>query len=334
MKSVGKQSIDFDNVYLASGSTAVGPLEGDGPLGQEFDKVFDDLYCGETSWEKAEQNLMKTAINSAIKKANINESDISFAFAGDLLNQTVTSNYVMRDFKTPFFGIYGACSTSMESLILASVFVDSKLGENVLIATSSHNGSAEKTYRYPTEYGGQKPQSATFTVTGAASAIISQKTSEIRITKATVGRVIDAGENNPNDMGSAMAPAAYETIKQHLIDFNTTPDEYDGIFTGDLSSIGSAVLKDLMKADGILLDKNYNDCGLLIYDLKKQPVFSGGSGCACAATVTFSHLKNKLLSGEYKKILVCATGALLNPIIVMQKESIPSIAHAVVLERV
>lgn len=335
MSKLGKQSLLFDNgVYLNEVYTTVGPLEREGPLGLFYDKTFEDNYASKKSWEKAEQFFLKTTIDNLIAKSNTDIATIDCIFSGDLINQNVTSNYTMRNYMTPFFGIYGACSTSIEGLLLAGALINGKEINKAITSTSSHNSAAEKQYRYPTEYGGQKPETSTFTVTGAGAAIVSNVKSPIKITGGTIGRVIDAGVSNPNDMGSAMAPAAYETIKQHFIDFNSSPDDYDLIVTGDLSAVGSPILSDLLKQDGYPMEKNYNDCGLMIYDRDKQKVFSGGSGCACSAVVTYSYIYQMLLKGMYKKVLVVATGALLNPFIVMQNETIPCIAHGVILEKV
>ena len=332
MKLVGKQSWVFGNdIYIQARGTAVGPMEAKGPIGQKFDVTFSDLYCGEDTWELAERRLMKEAIHVCLTKANADYNDIDLFLAGDLLNQNATANYTARDVPVPFLCMYGACSTSIETLAVAAAFVDSGYAKTVLTATSSHNATAERQFRYPTGFGGQKPNSATFTVTGAGAALVSGKKSNIRITSATIGRVVDYGIQNPFDMGTAMAPAAAATIKQHFRDLQTTPKEYDLIVTGDLSSVGSPILKQMLLEDGYDISNNHNDCGLLIYH-PDQDVFAGGSGCACCAVVTYGHLLKEMERGKLKKILVVATGALLSPTMIRQNESIPGIAHGIVLE--
>jgi stage V sporulation protein AD len=332
LKLVGKQTWKFQsNIYLTATGTAVGPLEANGPLGKSFDKKFDELHCGQDNWELAERQLMQDAIDICLEKANKTYQDMQLFLAGDLLNQIVTANYVARKIQIPFLGMFGACSTSMETLALASSFVDGGFATQVLTAVSSHNATAERQFRYPTEYGGQKPDTATFTVTGGGAAIVSSEVSPIRITHATIGKVFDFGIKDPFDMGSAMAPAAADTIATHFNDTGYSPNEYDLIVTGDLSAVGSPILKDLLLEQNFDISSNHQDCGLMIYR-PDQPVFAGGSGCACSAVVTYGHLINELKNGNLKKILVVATGALLSPTMVQQKESIPTIAHGVVLE--
>ena len=328
---VGSQSWKFNNnVYLLETATAVGPLESQGPLKDDFDILYDEPYCGQKSWEQAESQLMRSAIQKVINKAKIKESDISVSFAGDLVNQIVPTHYVFRETNIPFFGIYGACSTSMESLLLSSIFVDSDNAKIALAATSSHNSSAERQYRNPTEYGGPKPDTAQYTVTGSGVALVSHKKTKIRIESGTVGIIVDAAQNDANDMGSAMAPAAAQTIKQHFQDLGVDPSYYDLILTGDLATCGSPILIDILKNEGYDISQQHNDCGKLIFS-DDQPVFAGGSGCGCCAVVTYGHIKKLLEEKKLKRVLVVATGALLNPIILQQKETIPCIAHAVAL---
>ncbi|CAG9622357.1 stage V sporulation protein AD [Sutcliffiella rhizosphaerae] len=334
MRLVGKQSWVFENpVYINASGTVVGPKEAKGPLGSLFDKAYPELHCGEDSWELAERRLMEQSINVCLGKAELDYSDIDLFLAGDLLNQNVTANYVARHNQIPFLCMFGACSTSMETLAVGSALVDGGFANRVLATTSSHNATAERQFRYPTEYGGQKPDSATFTVTGAGTALISREPSPIRITSATIGRVMDLGITDPFDMGSAMAPAAANTIWQHFEDLNEHPDQYDLIVTGDLSGVGSPILKELLKEDGYDISEKHSDCGLMIFR-PDQNIYAGGSGCGCCAVVTYAHLMNELKTGILKKIFVVATGALLSPTMIQQKESIPTIAHGVVLERV
>lgn len=322
----------FDRVYLKGTGTSVGPLEKQGPLGAYFDRDYENNYCGEKNWEAAERRLLSDAIILAVVNSGFKMDEVELIIAGDLINQNVISNYAMRDFDTPFLGMYGACSTSMQTLLTGSMFINSGMFNNIVVASSSHNSTAERQFRYPTEYGGQKPPTMTFTVTGAGAALISSKPSSIKITAATIGRVIDAKQKNPNDMGSAMAPAASDTLIRHFQDLNITPDYYDMIVTGDLSKIGSQVLLDIMNYENYSIDKLHHDCGKMIYS-EDQKVFAGGSGCACCAVVTYGYIKHLLETDQIKRALVVATGALLNPMMTLQKETIPCIAHAVAFEK-
>ncbi len=334
MRLVGKQTWVFENeVYIQATGTAVGPLEAKGPLGSQFDVTHHDLYCGEKTWELAERRLMKEAIEVCLQKGNVKIDDVDFFLAGDLLNQNVTANYTARDIPVPFLCMFGACSTSMETLAVGAALVDGGFAKRVLTATSSHNATAERQFRYPTELGVQKPKSATFTVTGAGAALISSEKSLFRITAATIGKVVDVGMKNPLDMGSAMAPAAASTIEQHFLDLHASPKDYDLIVTGDLSRVGSVIVKQLLMEDGYDVTTNHNDCGLMIYR-PDEGAFAGGSGCACCAVVTYGHLLKEMEKGKFRKILVVATGALLSATMIQQKQSIPAIAHGVVLEAV
>ncbi|APH04538.1 stage V sporulation protein AD [Bacillus weihaiensis] len=333
MKLTGKQTWLFENpLFVHSSGTAVGPKEANGPLGQYFDVKHDELHCGEDNWELAERRLMEQAIEQCLKKGQKTVEDVDFFLAGDLLNQNVTANYVARHVQLPFLCMFGACSTSMETVALGSALVDGGFASTVLAATSSHNATAERQFRYPTEYGGQKPDTATSTVTGSGAVLISKDVSKIKITSATIGKVADLGIKNPFDMGSAMAPAAADTIAQHLKDLNRTPDDYDMFLTGDLSGIGSPIVKELLKEEGFDVHDKHNDCGLMVYR-PDQNVFAGGSGCACSAVVTYGHIFDELQKGNLNRVFVVATGALLSPTMIQQKESIPTIAHGVVFER-
>jgi len=329
---LGRQSWRFTHdIYLASTGTTAGPLEKNGPLGTEIDKTYENLHCDEKNWEAAERALMREAVAICLKSVNKQPEDIDFFMAGDLLNQVVTSNIIAKEHQIPHLGMFGACSTSMQTLALAAQFVDGGFADSVLTAVSSHNATAERQFRYPTEYGGPRPKTATFTVTGAGASLINKEASPIRIAEATVGRVIDWGIKDVNDMGSAMAPAAADTITHHFEDTGREPSDYDMILTGDLSSVGSPILREIMWERGIDINGVHQDCGLMIYS-PDQPVFAGGSGAACSAIVTYGHIVNQLKRGKLKRVLVVATGCLHNPIIIQQKESIPCIAHAVVLE--
>lgn len=323
------------NVYVQSTGTVVGPLEQQGRIGHLFDFAYNDIYCGEKNWEKAEMRLLQEAIRIAMEKGKLKDSDVNCVLAGDLINQNVITNYALRDFQIPLLGMYGACSTSMETLLTAALLVDSGHFQCAIAAASSHNKSAERQYRYPTEYGIKRPETATYTVTGAGACVISRVPSDIKITSVTIGKILDAKEKNPNDMGCAMAPAASDTILQHLRDLNIQPDYYDYIVTGDLSKYGSMVLVDIMKDEGYDISQIHDDCGKIIYfEKQNREINAGGSGCACCAVVTYSYLFDLLRKHQAKRILVVATGALLNPVMTLQKETIPCIAHAVAFERV
>ena len=333
MKKIGKSSISFDDVYLYETSCVTGPKEALGKLKNYYDYSFEDLNCLAKSWEQAEMKLQEKAIEIVLNKSKLDIEDIYCIFSGDLNNQIAISNYTMRNYDIPHIGIYAACSTLTLGLILASVFIESGLGEYVGAVTSSHYASSEKQFRNPTEYGGQKPNSVTSTVTGSGAAILSKNKSKIKLTKATFGTVVDIKLCDPLDLGRTMAPAAVMTLRQHLEDFNINPNEYDLILTGDLSTFGSKTFINILKEFDIFL-KNYNDCGLMIYDLNKQEVYAGGSGCACSAVVMYGYIVKEMKNNKLKKVLIIATGALMNSVIPYQKESIPAIAHAVVLERV
>jgi len=330
---IGKHSWLFNNgVFVQSSATVSGPKEKLGPLGDTYDYSFDNLYCNEKTWEKAEKALIEKAINLCIGKTNIRKDAIDLFIGGDLLNQIVTTSYVARDLPTPYLGVFGACSTSMEALAIAGALVDSGNSHNVLAGTSSHYATAERQYRFPTEYGGQKPDTQTSTATGAGCVLVNNEQSDIQVEGATIGQAIDYGATDPLDLGSAMAPAAANTIVQHMEDFNRQPDYYDLILTGDLSSVGTPIFKKMTEQSGYDLEEIHRDCGLMIYH-SNQKVFAGASGCASSALVTFGYVMQQLKEKKVNNVLVVATGALLNPTIVQQKESIPCIAHGVVLKR-
>jgi len=330
---IGKQTLRFSNVNILSSSSVVGEMESQGPLAKEFDELYDDQYMGKDSWEQAELFILERSLDLAIKKASLSATDIDYYLAGDLLNQNISAGFSARTLGQPFLGIYGACSTSMEGLTIASTLIEGGFGKYAMAAVSSHNATAERQYRYPTEYGGQKPVTAQYTVTGAGAIIVSAVPSDIKVTYATIGKIRDLGIKNPFDMGSAMAPAAADTIAVHMRDTGRQPSDYDLILTGDLASVGYPIVKELLKRDGIILGTEYNDCGLLIYDRERQQVFAGGSGCASCAAVTYGYVMNQLIKKKLNRVLIVATGALLSPVSYMQGESIPCIAHAVAIER-
>ncbi|MEG6615582.1 stage V sporulation protein AD [Peptococcaceae bacterium 1198_IL3148] len=329
----GHQTWVFRNKpTIVSTATVVGPFEGQGPLTEDFDVIHGDIWLGQDSFEKAEKKMMEEASEMAIAKAGLQKEDIQFFLSGDLLNQIITSSFSARTLSVPYIGLFGACSTSMESLALASLLIDSKAAQFVLSGTASHNATAEKQFRYPTEYGSQKPPTAQWTVTGAGVAVLGTEGTGPKVTAATIGRVIDMGISDPFNMGGAMAPAAVDTITAHFRDLNIKANEYDLIATGDLGRVGHQIATDLFKKHNINIPEEiFTDCGLLIYN-QDQPVFSGGSGCGCAATVTYGHILNRMKRGELRKVLIVATGALLSPLSYQQKETIPGIAHAVAIE--
>ena len=333
MKRIGKQTISFDNPpTIVDCASIVGPKESDGPLAKYFDKCLEDEFWGEKSWEKAESKMIKETANLAISKAQLSNADIDFCFAGDLLNQCISSDFGLRDSNIPYFGVFGACSTFVEALCIGSVFVEGKGASNVLCATSSHFCSAEKQFRFPLELGTQRPPTAQWTVTGSGAAIISGTGTGPYVTNITPGKIVDMGIKDANNMGAAMAPAALDTLMMHLQDTGRNPEYYDAIITGDLGHIGKEILTEMAKSKGYNIKSNYNDCGVLIFDKEKQDTHSGGSGCACIATVFSGYLFKQLKEKNLKKILLMATGALTNATTAQQGESIPGIAHAISIE--
>ena len=329
-------TIKYNNVYIMDTYTVCGPYENDGPLSNYFDKKYEkELYFGEKSWEKAEVHLLKEANTNILKKNKIKEEDIDLLISGDLQNQISASDYMARDFNIPFIGIFEACSTISEGIILGSTFIEGKKAKKVIACTSSHNMVAEKQFRNPTEYGAPKKKTATFTSTGAASILLTNKKSKVKIESTTIGKVVDMGVTDVNHMGAVMAPAAGDVIYNHLKDTNRDPSYYDLILTGDLGIYGKNILRDYMLTkSNIELGNNYNDCGTLLYDLDKQPVLAGASGPVCSALVGFGYIYKEMLKGKYKKVLLVPTGALFSPTFTFQKETIPGIANAISLEDV
>ncbi|MCM1054499.1 MAG: stage V sporulation protein AD [Bacteroides sp.] len=314
---------------IASYAAAVGKKEGEGPLASCFDYIAEDVTLGENSWEKSESKLQQYAFTNALSKGNFSESDMDFLFAGDLLNQCVASAYGARDTSIPFFGLFGACSTMAESLSLASIFVDSGTAVNAAAVTSSHFCSAERQFRLPVNYGGQRTPTAQWTATAAGCAIVSPHGAPPYVKAVTVGKIKDMGVTDANNMGAAMATAAYDTISRHLSNTNQSIDAFDLILTGDLGQVGSDILIELFQKDNVDISGKHNDCGLMLYDLKGQDVHAGGSGCGCSASVLCGHILPEIAKGNIKNVLFAATGALMSPTIVQQGESIPGISHAV-----
>ncbi|MBX6394089.1 MAG: stage V sporulation protein AD [Alicyclobacillaceae bacterium] len=333
----GGQTWSFDRVYLLSEATAVGPKEGNGPLRDDYDGIFSSPYAGQQNWEKAEQAFLQYACERALEKAGVQKGDVGLFVAGDLTNQITSSTFVARTFAVPYFGVFSACATIAEALAVGALAVDSEAVSLVLVATASHNATAERQYRYPTEYGAQKPDTAPCTVSGAGAALLGRdsdgKPGRVRIAAVTAGKVVDFGEKNPFDMAGAMVPAAADTLAAHFADMGTRPSDYDLIVTGDLGFQGMPVLQEWIQRHGYDLGDRYADCGALIYSPDQPEVFNGGSGSACCAVVTFGHLVRRLRRGELRKVLVAATGALHSTVSVQQGASIPAICHAVLLER-
>jgi stage V sporulation protein AD len=329
----GHQTWLFDSrpVIKATG-TVGGPFEAQGAIAGDFDILHGDIWLGETSFEKAERKFLEQACEIAIDKAGLKKADIQLFLCGDLMNQIISSSFAARTLGTPFLGLYGACSSAMEGLAVAASLINGGYAQNALVATSSHNAASEKQFRYPTEYGSQKPPTAQWTVTGSGAALVAHEGEGPKVTAATIGRVIDMGISDPFNMGGAMAPAAVDTIEAHFRDLGRDPAYYDLIATGDLGRVGRQIAADLLEKHGLPIpEEKFTDCGLIIYK-KEQPVFAGASGCACSATVTYGHFLNRMRRGALKRILIVATGALLSPLSYQQKESIPCIAHAVTIE--
>ena len=333
MQKIGKQTIKFDSPpSIISTACIVGPKEGEGPLAKYFDQCLEDEFWGEKTWEKAESKIIKETVNTVIAKSGLAVSNIDYCFAGDLLNQCISSSFGLRDLNIPFLGIFGACSTFVQGLILSSIFTEGGAANNCLCAASSHFCSAEKQFRFPLELGNQRPPTSQWTVTGAGSAIISKSGTGPFITHATTGKIIDMGIKDANNMGAAMAPAALDTLITHFKDTDRKPSYYDAIITGDLGYIGKEVVIELAEKEGYNIKANYNDCGVLIFDKESQDTHSGGSGCACCGSVFSGYLYEQLKTKKLKKILLIATGALTNATTSQQGESIPGIAHAVSIE--
>lgn len=325
-------TFQYKNVYLNETATIAGPYEKKGPLHHFFDKSYDDLRMGESSWEDAESKILEESVDLLLRKRNQKKSDIDLMISGDLLNQTVSSNYAASRLGIPFMGIYNACATSVEGLILGSNMVEAKQVKNVICSVSSHNNAAEKQFRYPVEYGGPKPKTTTFTTTGGASAYLSSEKSMIRVDSATVGTVIDMGIKDGYNMGAVMAPACASVLYRHLEETGRTVEDYDMIYSGDLGVYGKKILKEFMQLEYSIDLKNYDDTATMIFDVEHQSVYAGGSGPACLPLVAYGYLVEKLKKKEMKRILLIATGALMSTTMINEKHTIPAIAHAISLE--
>ncbi|MGN0601096.1 MAG: stage V sporulation protein AD [Oscillospiraceae bacterium] len=314
---------------IISSAAIGGKMESEGPLGDYFDKINEDPYLSTDTFEKGESQLQKQAILHALQKCELDESEIDVMFGGDLLNQCVSTTYGIRDFEIPFLGIYGACSTMAEGLLLSSLFVDGGYAKKALAVTSSHFCSAERQYRFPLNYGGQRPPTAQWTATASGSLIVSKKDKPPYIRAVTVGKIVDMGVTDANNMGAAMAPAAFDTLNQFFKDTGLKPDFFDAIVTGDLGKVGSRILCELFERENISIRENHKDCGMMLYSFEGQDVHAGGSGCGCAGSVLCGYFIPQLKSGSIKNILFAATGALMSPTMSQQGESIPGISHAI-----
>jgi len=329
----GKQTFQFANppVIISTGTVA-GPFEGQGPLAQDMDVVLGDLRNGKTTFEQAERSMLTQACRLALDHASRSTSEVDLFLAGDLLNQIISSSFTALSLGIPFLGLYGACSTAVESLALGSMILDGGFCGAVLVATSSHNATAERQYRYPTEYGGQRRPYQQWTVTGAGAALLGYTGQGPRVTAATIGKVMDLGCKDPLNLGAAMAPAAADTLFCYFQDTGWDPNSFDLILTGDLGEIGLKLCREGLAEKGLELGENFNDCGLLIYDREKQDVHAGASGCAAMGLVAFGNIYRQFQKGELSRVLLVATGALHSPTSYMQGENIPCIAHAVRIE--
>lgn len=329
---LGRQTVKltFPPAFIGT-AAVVGKKEGEGPLKECFDYISEDSYFGEGSWEKGESHMLLQCFRTACDKAAKTPDAIDYVLSGDLLNQCVSSAFAMKDSGVPYFGLYGACSTMAESLSLGALLIDSGAAETVCAITGSHFCSAERQYRFPLEYGGVRTPTSQWTVTGAGSAILGGGQGPI-ITNITTGKIVDAGITDANSMGSAMAPAAYDTIMAHFRETGRSFDYYDAIFTGDLGAVGHDILQALFHDDGFDPGIRYMDCGVLMFDLKTQGVNSGGSGCGCSASVLCGHIVPAMQRGVWDRVLFAATGALMSPLSAQQGSTIPGICHAVAIE--
>lgn len=329
----GKQSIAFEvSPYLEESASVVGKKEGEGPLDGMFDMVAEEDLFGENTWEEAESTMQKEACLLALGKAHLAPESIRYLFGGDLLRQGVATSMGVETLQIPMFGLYGACSTSGEALALASMSVAAGYGERMLAVTSSHFGSAEKEFRFPLGYANQRPLSAHWTVTGSGAFIVGKNRSHVRITGVTVGKIVDYGLKDSQNMGACMAPAACDTIIQNLEDFERKETDYDRIITGDLGYVGQSILFDLMRGKEHDIKINHMDCGMTIFDQNLQDTHAGGSGCGCAAATLSAYILPKISRGEWKRVLFVPTGALMSTVSYNEGASVPGIAHGIVLE--
>lgn len=334
----GKQSIKLPvPVYINESASVVGKKEKEGPLGELFDVTSEDDHYGMQSWEDAESELQRIAVSKVLEKSGMQREEIRYLFAGDLLGQGIATSFGIKDFDIPLFGLYGACSTCGEALSLGAMAIAGGFAQNVICVTSSHFASAEKEFRFPLEYGGQRPPSSTWTVTGSGAFLLSaNKDDKARavITGITTGKIVDYGIHDSFNMGCAMAPAAANVVSTNLKDFNRSAEEYDQIITGDLGVFGRDALLDLLQEENIVIGERYMDCGIEMYQSSKQETGAGGSGCGCSASVLSAYILPKLERGEWNKILFIPTGALLSKTSYNEGKNIPGIAHGIVIEAI
>ncbi|WP_330381835.1 stage V sporulation protein AD [Defluviitalea phaphyphila] len=332
-KHIGNQTIKFDlPPSIIETASIVGPKEGKGPLARYFDTILHDPLWGEKSWEKAESKLVNKSIEKVIEKANITPEDIQYIFAGDLLNQLTASTFGIRNYDIPFFGLFGACSTMAEGMMLGAMTIDGGFADYVIAEASSHFCSSEKQFRFPLELGTQRPLTASWTVTGSGAVIIGKNNNPPYITYITTGKIVDLGIKDPMNMGAAMAPAAADTIVTHFKDTGRTPNDYDLIITGDLGYVGKELALELIKKYNYDIENIFSDCGIEIFDAQTQDTHAGGSGCGCSAVTFCGYLYKEMKNNKWKRILFIPTGALMSPGSTQQGETIPGIAHAVVIE--
>ena len=332
-KRLGAQTVKLtDPPRILAGASVVGKKEGEGPLRSLFDEICNDSYFGMKSWEQAESAMFSRCFAACCSKADLAPSSVHYLFSGDLQNQCTASTFGLRSQPVPYFGLYGACSTMAEAISLAAMVIDGGFADTAAAMTGSHFCTAERQYRLPLEYGGQRTPTAQWTVTGAGAVILGKSGPGPAVTHITTGIIRDAGIKDAANMGAAMAPAACETLEAHFRDTGRRPSDYDAVITGDLGHVGHEILLDLLKKDGFDVGKNFTDCGILIFDAQRQDVHAGGSGCGCSASVLCSYVLNQMEKGIWKRVLFAATGALLSPTTTLQGESIPGIAHALVLE--
>lgn len=333
-QKIGRQSFTFgDPPIIQAWASIAGKKEKEGPLGHTFDYTHEDAYFGEKTWEQGEKRMQQLALQTLAQKAGMQQKEFDCVFSGDLLNQCIGSSFSLRNSGIPHIGLYGACSTMAESLMMASMAVGGGFMNHAVAMTSSHFASSERQYRFPLGYGGQRTPTSQWTVTGSGAALVSNSGTGPKVTSCTIGTVTDLGITDANNMGAAMAPAALSTIKAHFSDFGTTADAYDLIVTGDLGQLGKELLLTMALRDGIPLGGKLSDCGTLIFDVLQQDVHAGGSGCGCSAVTLCGYLLNQIDSGKLKKILFCGTGALLSPTSTQQGLPIPGICHAVCIEK-
>ena len=333
-KRIGRRTVALEHPpSVISYANIGGKLEGEGPLREHFDELEQDSFFGEKTWEKAESAMQKRVLQRALDQIRLKPGDLDYIFAGDLLNQCIGSSFGLREFGVPFYGLYGACSTMGESLSLAAMTIDGGFADKAAAMTSSHFCTAERQYRMPVPYGNQRTPTAQWTATASGCVILGDEGTGPGITAVTCGKIVDKGISDVNNMGAAMAPAAYDTLTAHFQATGTGPQDYDLVLTGDLGVLGHQIVTEFFRQDGIDMSKNYQDCGMLLYDIEKQDMHAGASGCGCAASVLCGYLLRQMEANHLKKILFAPTGALLSPTSSFQGESIPSICHALTIEK-